>query len=298
MPSRRTGICSLALAAALATAVTAAPAANVRGDLVFVRSEPAGLSAIGADGKGLRRLTSGRDEGPVLSPDGSRLAFVRTRDNGRSFELYVAGARGGSARRITSARGFAQAPTWSPDGSRIVFSASGGRWGTSKDPACAPNLWVVRADGRGLRRFLSRGVQPAFSPDGRRLAFVRPDANEREWLYLASAGGRGAKRVGRGSHPSWSPDGRRLVVERWSGPNRMSDLWSVRSSDGRATRLTRTPSLSETDPALSPDGAWIAFSMYRGGRQDIYVIPATGGRPVNVTRSPRDGGLQQPAWRP
>jgi Tol biopolymer transport system component len=270
--------------------------AAVTGDLVFVQSRAPGLFAIGADGAGMRRLTSARDEGPALSPGGSRLAFVRNR--GGAFELYVADANGGFRRRITSARGFAQTPTWAPDGSRVVFSASGGRWGTSTDPSCAPNLWTMRPDGTHLRRFLSRGVQPTFSPDGRRLAFVRPDASEREWLYIANANGRRPDRIGRGAHPSWSPDSRRLVVEQWTGANRMADLWSVRAPDGRATRLTRTARLSEVDPAWSPDGDWIAFSMFRRGRQDIYAMPATGGKAVLVTHSSRDNGLQQPAWRP
>jgi Tol biopolymer transport system component len=295
----------LALAIGLAAAgapVTggghAAQGAEPAGDLLYVQSRSPGLFSIRADGRDIRRLTSARDEGPALSPDGSRLAFVRTRDGGRTYELYVATASGGSPRRITSARGFAQAPTWTGDGAHVVFSASGGRWGTSKDPSCAPNLWIVRPDGGGPRRLVRRGVQPALSPGGRRLAFVRPDRREREWLYVARADGGGVKRLGRGSHPSWSPDGRRLVVERWSGPDRMADLWSVRVSDGRATRLTWTAGLSEVDPAWSPDGDRIAFSMFRGGRQEIYAIPPAGGEAVAITRSSRDAGLQQPAWRP
>ena len=266
------------------------------GELVLVQTRTPGLFAIAADGAGMRRLTSARDEGPALSPDGSRLAFVRNRSG--AFELYVADGNGGSPRRITRAGGFAQTPTWAPAGSRIIFSASGGRWGTSRDPSCAPNLWSVRPDGTRLQRFLSRGVQPAFAPDGSRVAFVRPDASEREWLYIASANGLRPSRVARGAHPSWSPDSRSVVVERWTGANRMADLWSVRVADGRTTRLTHTAELSEVDPAWSPDGDWIAFSTFRRGRQDIYAVPATGGNPVAVTHSSRDKGLQQPAWRP
>jgi Tol biopolymer transport system component len=75
-------------------------------------------------------------------------------------------------------------------------------------------------------------------------------------------------------------------------------LWSVRLSDGRWRRLTRTPGLSEVDPAWSPDGDSIAFSLFRGGCQEISTMPAGGGAARAVTHSSRDRGLQQPVWRP
>jgi hypothetical protein len=137
--------------------------------------------------RGLRRLSSGRDEEPAWSPDGSRVAFSRSRDNGRSYEIYVMTAPGGHARAITHGGGFAQSPSGAPDGSRIVFSASGGRFGRSSDPGCAPNVWVMRPNGSGLHRLLARGIQPAHSRGGDRLACVRPDRQDRPWLYLAGA---------------------------------------------------------------------------------------------------------------
>lgn len=268
--------------------------------LVFARATAAGggLFRIRSDGRGLRRLTSGRDEAPAWSSDGSRLAFSRSRDEGRSYEIYLATGAGGHAHAITHGGGFAQAPSWTPDGSWIVFSASGGAFKRSTDPSCAPNVWLVRPNGTGLHRLLTRGIEPVYSPDGRRLAFVRPDARERPWLYVVGADGRGVRRIGIGSHPSWSPDGRRIVVERPEGPNRMSDLWIVRVKNGRARRLTRTGQLSELGPVWSPDGRWIAVSMVRGSRQDIYALPASGGEAHAITHSPRGGGNYDPAWLP
>ena len=257
-----------------------------------------GVYVIGFDGRGMKRLSSGHDEAPAWAPNGARLAFSRTGDRGRSYEIYVVSAAGARPYAITHGGGYAQSPTWAPDESRIMFSASGGRFGQSNDPRCAPNLWAVRPDGSGLRRLVRAGVEPAYSPDGRRIAFVRTDARDRPWLYIVESSGRGVRRMGLGAHPSWSPDGRYLVVERGVGLNRIADLWLLRVSDGRATRLTRTPSVSEQGPAWSPDGRWIAYSMVRNGFQDIYAMPAAGGNAHAITHGPPAGGNFEPAWRP
>lgn len=293
-------VTATAWAAGLVSSSPANAGAGATARLAFARGADrgGGLYTIGFDGRGMKRVTSGQDEAPAWSPDGTRLAFSRTQNRGRSYEIYVVSATGARRHAITHADGYAQSPSWAPDGSRIVFSASGGRFGQSNDPSCAPNLWVVRPDGSGLRRLVRGGVEPAYSPDGRHIAFVRPDARDRPWLYIVESSGRDLRRIGLGAHPSWSPDGRYLVVERGVGLNRIADVWSLRVSDARATRLTRTPSVSEQGPAWSPDGRWIAFSMTANGFQDIYAMPASGGRPHAITHGPPAGGNFEPAWKP
>ncbi len=106
----------------------------------------------------------------------------------------------------------------------------------------------------------SRDVQtPAWSPDGRKLAFVsRRDGNSE--IYVMNADGSAQENLTRqpanDSHPSWSRDGRKLVfVSRRDGN---SEIY-VMNADGSGLRnMTRTPS-DDLDPAWSPDGRAIAF---------------------------------------
>ncbi len=101
---------------------------------------------------------------------------------------------------------------------------------------------------------------PAWSPDGRKLAFVsRRDGNSE--IYVINADGSGQENLTRqpasDSHPSWSPDGRKLAfVSRRDGN---SEIY-VMNADGSGLRnVTRTPS-NDLDPAWSPDGRAIALS--------------------------------------
>ena len=100
---------------------------------------------------------------------------------------------------------------------------------------------------------------PAWSPDGRKLAFVsRRDGNSE--IYVINADGSGQENLtqhpARDSHPSWSRDGRKLAfVSRRDGN---SEIY-VMNADGSGLRnVTRTPS-NDLDPAWSPDGRAIAF---------------------------------------
>ncbi|WP_395088838.1 S41 family peptidase [Armatimonas sp.] len=60
------------------------------------------------------------------------------------------------------------------------------------------------------------------------------------------------------------------------------DLWRVSASGGLATRLTTHPS-EESDPAISPDGKWVAFSAAYEGSGEVYIMPLTGGEPTRLT---------------
>ena len=107
---------------------------------------------------------------------------------------------------------FDSAPTWSVRGV-IAFARQ------TPDGDATGDIYTVRPDGSGIRRITRNGEtdphakQPDFSPDGRRLAFVR-DTGSVSNIYVMSARGGRARRLTRdgfSGHPAWSPDGRFLA---------------------------------------------------------------------------------------
>jgi tricorn protease len=74
-----------------------------------------------------------------------------------------------------------------------------------------------------------------------------------------------------------------------------NDLWVVDREGGEARRLTSSP-MTETNPRLSPDGSWVAFTGQYDGNTDVYVVPTRGGEPVRLTFHP--GADQVQGWTP
>jgi TolB protein len=164
--------------------------------------------------------------------------------------------------------------------------------------ARAPGL-VVALDGglyiEGKR--LTRGDQPAWSPDGRQIAFIR-----RGSVFVVGADGRGGRRLTRGtgaSWPAWSPDGRRIAYTEGR------DLFTVTVATRRLTRLTRSrrPWIANFTPAYSPDGRTIAFSRSTDAfNNDLFLMRADGTKLRRLTRTrgteSRFGEEHGPTWSP
>ena len=227
------------------------------------------LFVIGADGRGLRKVTRGLarvgESDADWSPDGSRIVFDRTYDCAASLDLcsaiWVVNADGSGEKRLTSANAksvvSAVAPTWSPDGRRIAYVLLNDRGG---------HLWVMDADGSAQRRVTRVGdaEEPAWAPDGRRLAFshdgdlVVLDLNTGALLRLTRTPALFE------SFPDWSPDGEQIAYELndesppGQQPNQEYDAYVMRADGSGARRLSR-PGDVDAHPVWSPDGEFIAY---------------------------------------
>lgn len=193
-------------------------------------------------------------------------------------------------------------------------------WATfafSKSEIAGGGLYL--AGGGRTRLVIPAATEPAWTPDGRRLAYVAPGAGGATDLFVADADGTNRGRLTASdvdeASPSWAPDGRRLAIEReeaivllrsdgtelralargtepaWSpGGKRIAfssggDLFVVAASGGRPMRLTSTPA-AELSPAWSPDARRLAFVSDEGGAADIRVLDLTRNTVVHVTADP------------
>ena len=130
---------------------------------------------------------------------------------------------------------------------------------------------------------------PAWSPDGQTIAFVRLNASLGEPIYVVKADGSGLrnltpKPVGAYAAPAWSPDGRKIAFV--SDRDGNSEVYVMNANGSGQRNLTRNPAF-DADPAWSPDGRKIAFVSNRDGSYGVYVMNADGsGQRRLAQRSP------------
>lgn len=229
---------------------------DVRGEQVFV---------VGADGRGLRRVTREPPATEVfrLEPPAwldERTLVLSSHRVHADFELYTMRPDGAGRRRLTRNDVDDREPVWSPNGRLIAFTR--GREGGAA-------IWVAAPDGRHARRVSPRATgdsfSPSWSPDGRRLAFVGMSRHSGAFyaaLHVVNANGtelrrfRGAALSGTsGVSVDWSPDGAKLVYAWLPDPRQ---LYVIPVRGGRPRQLTRGEEASFA-PRWSPDGRVIAF---------------------------------------
>ena len=156
-------------------------------------------------------------------------------------------------------------------------------------------LWVARADGTGAR-LLARGAssetRAVWSPEGRSLAYAGTSGRAAGLFVVNSTGGRPRLLSRVDEEALWSPDGRRIALVRTGTPREAGIFLAAPDGRGRR-RLTRG---LDTEPVWSPDVREIAFrrGLLVG---DIYVVNVNGSTLRNLTRTP-GYDERQPAWRP
>jgi TolB protein len=267
------------------------------GHIVFLSRRLTGSQDIfiaRADGSDLRTVTSTPDveeNGPVISPDGSRIAFWANQD-GRP-EIFVIRSDGTGLTRVTHDTLGDAFPAWSPDGTRLAFTRAGG---SASD---LDGIFIVNADGTGEVQVPGVGPEPelAWSPDGAEIAF-----NGIASIHVDGTGARTiTSRAETQSDPAWSPDGTRIAygcVDPVTGSQEICVVNRDGSSDAFFTQTG--PPAGEIQPTWSPDGAFIAFAGRRGpdfnNNLEIVVRNVATGEETLVTQVGADD--THPSWGP
>jgi len=126
-----------------------------------------GIFAINPDGSGLRLISSGSDDFPAWSPDGTKLAFAESNpSSGTADDVYTMNADGTGKTQLTDNIDHDYAPTWSPDGTKIAFFSV---------RAVGDSVWVMDANGDNQQLLTLEANYPAWSPDGSRIAMQSRD---------------------------------------------------------------------------------------------------------------------------
>jgi eukaryotic-like serine/threonine-protein kinase len=221
---------------------------------------------------------------PTAAPGGDEIAFLA--DSGGHANLWVAAASSGSLRQITFESDPAVAigvPVWSPDGASIAFVSSKGRTGFEF------GIWLVNPDGGNLRMLVKEGLGLAWSPDGKWLYYVDIPAGVLN--KIASTGGPPVKvRAERTRNVIGVHAGTLYyMVERPLVDGRPEfEILAASPEDGPSRLLaripaSRVPAWQIVNPALSPDGQWLALPLTDGFTTNVWALSTASGMWRQVT---------------
>lgn len=233
------------------------------------------------------------------SPDGSRIAYVAPVAG--KPQIHIMTLAEGIGRAITTLKTAPSQIAWSPDGKSIAYAAQ------------------IDAEPTKFAGMPTKPEGATWAPDARVVTSVRYRLNEGGYVtpgfrhvFVVSANGGDPRQITQGefhhldsdSPLSWTRDGLSLVVSGLIRPDadlkgRDADLFVLPVAGGEPRQLTSGDGV-EAEPAVSPDGKWVAFTGAPDRKAfyvqpDLWVVPIGGGLPRNLTAK-RDRPMQGPQW--
>jgi len=191
---------------------------------------------------------------------------------------------------VTSFPGAEQDPSLSPDGNFVAFGWHG------PDVSSNSDIWVKAVEGDELRRLTDTPdafeTLPAWSPNGRLIAFTRSTTGPPSVWVISPLGGMEQRIREPARESAWTPDSQSLVL----GTRDALILHSLRT--GTSRQLTESPSgLLDVHPRVSPDGKMLAFARSGSGRAALFLMSLAGGQATQRSEWAAGfiGGL---AWTP
>ena len=247
--------------------------------------------------------TSRRNSVPVISPDGTKVAYMSSR-RGERPNLWMMDADGQHPLQLTSDHEFESQPEWSSDGAHILYLARGG------DEERVVALDVATRTVRPIVPLAalrpSSGAAPPVAPlaevrlsrSATRIAFsLREPPTGRRVLYATGLEPLSPHRLSDGStsigYPSWSPDERRIAVEIKDGSSTYAGVIDVET--GALRRLTHASGQTWVR-SWSPDGSRLAAAVLRDGQWSLRALDLSGREQMITSPGPPRVFVRYPDW--
>ncbi len=290
------------------------------------------------DGKGNVQLTNSPEDesSPKWSPDGKYLSFLSSRKSGNEDEdendkdinqLWLLDRRGGEGKKITDVKGEIEDYEWSPDGKNVLLVMKDQDFSdTAKSKIRVPYVmdryhfkedYIGYLDRRAIHFYLldiesqdidtlTSGrydeISPAWSPDGKQIAFAsnrtaEPDKNENTDIYVMDAKpGASMKQLttwaGHDDQPQWSPDGRNIAYLQSSSNENFTmygeDILAVIIKDGGTPKLLSKPvDRPVSNLRWNKDGSSIAVLMEDDRQSNVVLFNANTGNMTKICTGDR-----------
>jgi TolB protein len=221
------------------------------------------------DGTQVMQLThdDADHEDPAWSPDGKRIAFVLMRD-GRE-QIHLMNPDGTADEMLTPADVKTIHPNWNPDSRSVAYCTDDDLKPPKKNPA---EIYSIEISSRKIAKLIEGGVNtyPAWSPDGKRIAFRRMLGESNSEVFVANADGTEARNLTNDpafdGWPAWSPDGTKIA---FASNRRGSYEVYIMNPDGSEVRKVANNEGRATAPQWTRDGSsrcarrWTSHSIAR-----------------------------------
>ncbi len=312
------------------------------GTIVFTHAPEGGppwpiedIYAMDADGKNVRALThDGHSHDATWSPDGQHVLYVHDAPLERPMykeqaefashhpiELYVMSRDGSGTRLLWRSQFPIFSAAWSPDGKFFAVStATQAPSNATDDEPMRSGLFLLPADGHGAPRLMFRdALTPAWSPDGKQIAFSKERPKGQWAIHVGWADGSNDRQLTESlqmaGSPAWSPDGRLIAFDAFADP-RHQQVFVMQPDGSHRRQITTDSDWSCGHPSWSGDGRQLVFACRSAATpcgevssvgtllpectRRLFSIAAfnAGAKPVQL--SPRDGmiPLFEPSRQP